>query len=169
MTTETKIPEFEGWAVVEIMGHKRLAGYVREVAVFGTPMLRIDIPGEEATSATQYYGGGAIYCVTPCAETIARAMTTRIRETPEAVAFALPAPKRCELAYDFSTPCSPDFKMWSPPEDGTGDLRDVEACGRHLLERTLAELEDEKKPEAAGFTRGPSGAFDPDDLSDPRD
>lgn len=35
---------FEGWAILELMGHRRLAGYVREVEVAGAGMLRLDIP-----------------------------------------------------------------------------------------------------------------------------
>lgn len=35
-------PAFEGWAIVELMGHRRLAGFVREVSMFGASMLRLD-------------------------------------------------------------------------------------------------------------------------------
>src|SRR5262245_4954119 len=35
---------FEGWAVLELMGHRRLGGYLREVSIAGAGMLRIDIP-----------------------------------------------------------------------------------------------------------------------------
>lgn len=35
---------FEGWAIVELMGHRRLAGYVRQAEQFGVAMLRLDVP-----------------------------------------------------------------------------------------------------------------------------
>ena len=35
---------FEGWAIVELMGHRRLAGYVQQAEMFGTVLLRIDVP-----------------------------------------------------------------------------------------------------------------------------
>ena len=35
---------FEGWAIVELMGHRRLAGYVRQAEQFGAAMLRLDVP-----------------------------------------------------------------------------------------------------------------------------
>lgn len=35
---------FEGWAIVELMGHRRLAGWVSEVEIAGAPMLRLDVP-----------------------------------------------------------------------------------------------------------------------------
>jgi hypothetical protein len=35
---------FEGWAIVELMGYRRLAGYVRQAEQFGVAMLRLDVP-----------------------------------------------------------------------------------------------------------------------------
>jgi hypothetical protein len=134
MTTETKIPEYEGWAVVELMGHRRLAGYVREAAAFGTSLLRVDVPGDDPAIAfaTQYYGGGSIYALTPCTEEIARSLSKHTRETPAAIAYALPEPKKCDVAWDYRTPCSPDTTPNIDPAAGTeaGTI-----CGRHRLER----------------------------------
>ncbi len=65
---------FEGWAILELMGHRRLGGMVREVELFGSKMCRIDVPDTkdpEKTYVTQYYGGGSIYCLTPCTQEIA--------------------------------------------------------------------------------------------------
>jgi len=36
--------KFEGWCVLELMGHRRLAGYVSEQEIAGADMLRIDVP-----------------------------------------------------------------------------------------------------------------------------
>lgn len=55
------------FAICEIMGHRRLAGRIREVERFGTKMLRIDIPtnGDFAQGfTTQYYAGSALFSVT---------------------------------------------------------------------------------------------------------
>lgn len=52
------------WAVVEIFGHRRHAGRVREEERFGTKMLRVDVPigGDPAQGwRTHYYGGSAIF------------------------------------------------------------------------------------------------------------
>lgn len=62
----------EGWVILELMGHRRLAGHVTETTVAGAPMLRIDIPRGERETLTQFYGGSAIYCITPCSEELAR-------------------------------------------------------------------------------------------------
>lgn len=66
---------FEGWAIVEIMGHRRLAGYVTEVSIAGAAMLRVDIAGKDPGSepkATQFYGGASLFCLTPTTEENAR-------------------------------------------------------------------------------------------------
>lgn len=123
------------WAILELLGHRRLAGRVSEVTLAGTTMLRLDVPsvcegptarwcplhgdctcthgddggraiddpacplhaeasrhGEEF-SATQFYGGGSVYCLTPTTEMMARAVAVRSR--PEPVArYELDPPRR---------------------------------------------------------------------------
>lgn len=71
---------FEGWAIVELMGHRRLAGKVSEATIAGAAMLRLDIPCEPPV--TQYYGGSSIYCLTPTTEEIAVALAKRMRPEP---------------------------------------------------------------------------------------
>lgn len=49
---------YEGWAILELMGHRRLGGQVSEVTQYGAAMLRLDVHGLDATKpaiATQYY------------------------------------------------------------------------------------------------------------------
>jgi hypothetical protein len=41
-------PPFEGWAFLELMGHRRLGGYVSEATVAGAGFLRIDVPGDDS-------------------------------------------------------------------------------------------------------------------------
>ncbi|PPQ34749.1 hypothetical protein SAMN06265338_1405 [Rhodoblastus acidophilus] len=64
--TEAK-PESDGWewAIVEIFGHRKHAGRMREEERFGAKLLRIDIPKEGDPEAngweTVYYGGSSIF------------------------------------------------------------------------------------------------------------
>ena len=79
--------EFEGWAILELLGHRRLAGYVTVVELAGQPMLRLDVPGqvyggEETGKATQFVGAGSIYALTPTTEEIARAVALKDRPAP---------------------------------------------------------------------------------------
>lgn len=75
-------PIFEGWAILELMGHRRVAGYVREVSFAGTALARVDIPGDDGPSFSQFYGGSSIYCMTPCTEEAARGVARANRPEP---------------------------------------------------------------------------------------
>lgn len=72
--------KFATWAVVEIMGHRRLIGYLTEQEIGGVAMLRVDILGEKP--ATQIYGAAAIYCITPVTEDTARRAANLNRVSP---------------------------------------------------------------------------------------
>ena len=91
MNASDEAKAYEGWAILELMGHRRLGGRVCQVEQYGTVMIRVDVPDGEGWS-TQFYGGGSIYCLTPTTEAIARAVAARNK--PEPVhAWELPAPK----------------------------------------------------------------------------
>ncbi len=88
---------FEEWVVLELMGHRKLGGKLTEQEIGGAAFLRIDVPGMTADDgfvATQYYTASAVYCITPVAEAVARAVAAR--HQPEPVTRwelpALPAP-----------------------------------------------------------------------------
>lgn len=74
---------YEGWAVVEVMGHDSYAGQVSEETVAGSQLLRIDVPAIDGVPAfTKYVSGGAIFSLTPCSEQIARAWQADRRKEP---------------------------------------------------------------------------------------
>jgi hypothetical protein len=79
--TEQK-PAFEGWVILELMGHRRLAGYLSEQTIGGASFLRIDVPGDEGNVATQLYSGSAVYCITPTTEAIARKVAKSSEPAP---------------------------------------------------------------------------------------
>ena len=60
-----------GWAIVELMGHRRLSGQVSEQTIAGSRFVRLDIPSDP--KVTQFYAPAAVYCITPTSEDIARA------------------------------------------------------------------------------------------------
>ena len=77
-TTGTAEPEQSlEYAIVEVFGHRRLAGRIVEVERFGAKLLRIDVPdgGDFATGfKTQFYGGAALFSITPTEEATERRM-----------------------------------------------------------------------------------------------
>ena len=66
MDEETK--GFEGPAIVELLGHRRLVGYVTEAQIAGMTFLRIEIPVTDHETMTQYYNPASLYGLTPCDE-----------------------------------------------------------------------------------------------------
>lgn len=65
---------FEEWAVLELMGHRRLGGRVSQ-ATWPAGFARIDVYTSKCGDtpvATQIYGPSAIYCLTPTTEAVAR-------------------------------------------------------------------------------------------------
>lgn len=72
-------PAFEGWAILELMGHRQRPGFVQEVEIAGGKMMRVDIPAPDgAVAASEFYGCAAIYCLRPVAEEIARDAAKRM-------------------------------------------------------------------------------------------
>lgn len=98
MTDQTDT--FAGWAILELMGHKRLAGYVTEVDFAGSAMIRIDIPGdEEGDTATQLYNSSAMYCLTPTDEATARRVAKLSTMAP-VTRWQIEAPERRAAAIE---------------------------------------------------------------------
>lgn len=95
--------KFEGWVILEQLGHKRLAGYVKEETVAGQGFLRIDIPGETGVQATQYINPSTVYAITPVTEEVA--MAVALRNKPQPVRrWELPAPQDTDRYEDEEEP-----------------------------------------------------------------
>lgn len=75
---------FAEWVVIELMGHRRLAGHLTEVQIGSEGFLRLDIyPGDVVgPSVTQFYRPGAVYCITPTTEEVARSVATQSMPVP---------------------------------------------------------------------------------------
>ena len=82
--TDTADGRFEGYAILELMGHRKLAGRLSEQEIAGQAFVRIDIPGPDADIdiATQFYSAAAIYAITPTTEELARAVATGYQPQP---------------------------------------------------------------------------------------
>ena len=101
---------FEGWAILELMGHRRLAGWVSEQTIAGAAFIRLDVadegdpgstydPYQQSYVATQFYSPQALYCLTPTTKDVALAVAK----------FNKPAPvQRWELPAAQESP-GPEF------------------------------------------------------------
>lgn len=71
-----------GFAIVEIYGHQKIAGYCRAVEQFGTVMLRVDVPATAHTPAfTKDFGGNAVFSITPVDEAVALNAAAKLAES----------------------------------------------------------------------------------------
>lgn len=65
---------FTGWAVVELMGRRRIAGYVTaDAPLLQATRLQVEMyDGAAQQPAATMYTSYPVYCLTPCTEAIAR-------------------------------------------------------------------------------------------------
>ncbi len=95
------LPPPDIWACIEIFGHRKHYGRVREVERFGTKMLRVDVPslaaapllGEGEKFETFFYGGASIFSFTPMTEEAARKWAESDRPRPLNPLNRLPPPE----------------------------------------------------------------------------
>lgn len=102
--------KFEGWAIVEMLGHKRLAGLVSEATIAGTGLLRVDVPETDhrlrgyvdgqyretpTTKAgfTTYVAPGSLYRLTPTSEEVAREAARQFMAYDEPLPITMPRPQ----------------------------------------------------------------------------
>lgn len=95
--------KFTGWAIVEVMGHKKFAGFVSEQLIAGAALVRVDVPETQhetrnddysivATKGayTKLIGVASIYCITPCDEALARRAAQVLERWSEPIPVSLP-------------------------------------------------------------------------------
>lgn len=76
---------YQGWVILELMGHRRLAGFVQTQEIAGASFLRLDVPhpsGGDELVATQFYAPSAVYCITPTTEETARKVAALTQVAP---------------------------------------------------------------------------------------
>lgn len=107
---------FDHWAVVELFGHQRIAGRVREELLAGRAFLRVDVPAVVDPAAggaegfTRYYGASAIYSLTPTTEEVARLAAAQVRAAP--VSVYIPSTRQLGTGIrDGYHPDDPDFEF----------------------------------------------------------
>lgn len=84
MTEHAQDQPFAEWAIVEMLGHRRLAGHVQEVQIAGHGFLRLDIPeaADGDPARTQLVAPGSVYALHPVTEATARRAAQAWRPEP---------------------------------------------------------------------------------------
>ncbi len=98
------------WAIVEIFGHQRIAGFMTEQVIAGQGFVRVDVPEVPASQGdgviakhSKLYGPGAIYAINPVDEALATVAARSIRHVPvnsygiEDVLATMPVEQRTRL------------------------------------------------------------------------
>jgi len=87
----------EGWAIIDMLEHNKLSGYLSTVHIGGSALFRVDIPEEgEMPAYTRFVGVSAIYSLTLVTEELARAALRAIRPEPVTVDIPRQLPERAE-------------------------------------------------------------------------
>jgi len=124
MTNETAQQGFKGWAMVEMFGHQKIAGYVQTVSFGAGVMFQVDVPTlpqQESTTTSPGYidgqwidagavvrcehkegytrllGVGAIYAINPCTEEAAMLAVANFQR-PEVKLIAPPPARQIAAA-----------------------------------------------------------------------
>ncbi len=147
MTTESEAngggSAFEGWGVLELFGHRRLGGYVSEQELAGQAFVRIDVPDRrgpaEKVLATQLYHPNAVYALTPCGESEARAVA--YRNEPEPVTrWELPRPS-ARRDYEGYPAGAEDVEEYDLRADVDEDDEEHDGDHEHLLCGLMAKVQ----------------------------
>jgi hypothetical protein len=120
--------KFEGWAIVELFGHQRIAGYVGEQQIAGSGFVRVDVPdvtlegGQVKPAYTRYFGPSSIYGISPCDEGIARRAAYSIERYRSPIPVVVPrdVPGLPTLAAVVS---EEPAHQWESDEDEDGEDR----------------------------------------------
>lgn len=108
---------FSSWAIVELMGHRRVVGKAEEVEIAGGKLLRVDVPEVDGKQAySQFYGAGSIYCLSPVTEEVAMQFLTRGRSEPW---FAWEMPRQIETQEPETEP----GQEYDPDDEGDDEMR----------------------------------------------
>lgn len=66
--------QFDEWALLELFGHQRIAGRVRNASIGGGSFIRVDVPAipGHQEALTRFYSPQAVYGITPMTEKTVR-------------------------------------------------------------------------------------------------
>jgi hypothetical protein len=88
--------KWEGWAIVNLMGHHQKSGYLSEQVIAGQVFIRLDIKWTAIDrTTTEFYAPGAIHSIIPCNEE-----TAQMAFNPEQPGLGMYTARHLLGAYD---------------------------------------------------------------------
>lgn len=73
---------FDGWAIVEMLGHRKRAGRVRTQPIGGTCFLEVKSESANGEPLTEFVNVASLYAFTPCTEEAARLVGKTCNPSP---------------------------------------------------------------------------------------
>jgi hypothetical protein len=148
VTAIEKQPGFAEWVILELLGHRRLAGWLTEQQIAGASFLRLDIPAssDQPLVTTQLYAPGSVYAITPTTEAIARGVAARAMPAP-VQRWELPAApqieeeRQCRVCLCTDADACEGGCSWTAPElcSVCAPLGECQACPRPAT-KTVGEV-----------------------------
>lgn len=117
----------ENWAILEIMGHERLAGKIFETTIAGVPMLRVEVPAtEKLPGFMRLLSGASIFSLTPVPEAVATAVAANLQKTAvsgiPAYGFTFGQQLQMSQALGLPAPKEPTpARSWDDDDDSEHD------------------------------------------------
>ena len=101
METDPQADHVDGWALVEIFGHDKIAGRI-STRKFGTEvMFQVDVPGDGASfQFTRLLNPKSIFAIQPTSEEWCRQFAEFCRSQAKPILPYLPSPKQLESGED---------------------------------------------------------------------
>ena len=73
---------FSEWCIVELLGHRKLAGLVTERVIAGKGFLQVQVPNKAGEMQTQLISPDSVYCITPTEAQICRKFAESCQPNP---------------------------------------------------------------------------------------
>jgi hypothetical protein len=74
-TSSAQDSQFDEWALLDLFGHQRIAGRVRNASIGGGSFIRLDVPAiGEQEALTRFISPNAVYSITPMSEKTVRTL-----------------------------------------------------------------------------------------------
>jgi len=86
---------FDEWAILELMGHQKIAGRITEQTIGGASLIRVDVPAIDGQGAfTRFYGAAAVYSIQPTTEALVLRALQYMHVAPISVYIPPERPRR---------------------------------------------------------------------------
>lgn len=112
---------FDGWAIIEFMGHRKRAGQVKTADIGGTAVFQVTTQTPDGQPLVEVYAASSLYCLTPVTEDVARNVAERINPAPIS-AWDLPTNVREAMRAMQATSAN------ALPDAGDDDPDDFDDC-----------------------------------------